>query len=176
MSTYFTRIPSPLGPLTLTESGGRLTGLHLPNDRHQSLDRAGWIFDPDRFAAAAAELGDYFAGRRRQFDVAWVFDRGTEFQRRVWTTLAEIPYGETWSYRQLAERVGSPAACRAVGLANGRNPLAIILPCHRVIGADGSLTGYGGGLDRKRFLLDLERGSGGAAEPAAWQMRDFLMG
>jgi methylated-DNA-[protein]-cysteine S-methyltransferase len=87
---------------------------------------------------------------------------GTEFQRRVWQALCEIPYGETWSYAELATRIGNPKAFRAVGLANGRNPIAVIVPCHRVIGADGSLTGYGGGMDRKRLLLDLERATTGA--------------
>ena len=104
---------------------------------------------------ARRQLDDYFAGTRRDFDLP-LSPRGTEFQRNVWRTLAAIPYGSTWSYRDLAQRIGRPAAMRAVGAANGRNPLPIVLPCHRVIGADGSLTGFGGGLPTKAFLLRLE--------------------
>ncbi len=102
------------------------------------------------------QLDEYFAGERTEFDVTLRLE-GTEFQRRVWAGLLEIPYGETISYGELATRIGQPTASRAVGLANGRNPVGIIVPCHRVIGSTGALTGYGGGLDRKRALLDLER-------------------
>jgi len=108
------------------------------------------------FAAAASQLKSYFAGQLTEFDLP-LAPAGTEFQRRVWAGLRTIPYGETVSYGELARQLGSPSASRAVGLANGRNPIAIVVPCHRVIGSDGSLTGYGGGLDRKRFLLALER-------------------
>jgi methylated-DNA-[protein]-cysteine S-methyltransferase len=104
---------------------------------------------------AARQLKEYFAGTRRKFDLRLRM-QGTDFQQRVWRTLTEIPYGETWSYGQLAKHIGSPNASRAVGLANGRNPIAVIVPCHRVIGADGSLTGFGGGLPRKRWLLTHE--------------------
>jgi methylated-DNA-[protein]-cysteine S-methyltransferase len=103
-------------------------------------------------AATVVQLNEYFNGGRREFDLPLYFE-GTTFQRRVWQELTEIPYGETWSYGQLARRIGKPSASRAVGLANGRNPISILVPCHRVIGADGSLTGYGGGLERKRWLL-----------------------
>jgi methylated-DNA-[protein]-cysteine S-methyltransferase len=101
---------------------------------------------------AVRQLAEYFAGDRRKFDLPLRLE-GTDFQRRVWQVLTEIPYGETWSYGQLAQRIGNPKGCRAVGLANGRNPISILVPCHRVIGADGSLTGYGGGVERKRWLL-----------------------
>jgi methylated-DNA-[protein]-cysteine S-methyltransferase len=112
----------------------------------------------DAFGDIAGELEEYFAGDRRVFTVSFV-SRGTAFQRRVWDELCRIPYGETISYAELARRIGSPRAVRAVGLANGANPIAILVPCHRVIGADGTLTGYGGGLSAKRHLLDLERGA-----------------
>ena len=110
---------------------------------------------PGYFDGVRKELEEYFEGRRTSFDVP-VALHGTPFQRRVWEALLEIPYGETTSYGELARRLGSPRAMRAVGLANGRNPVAVIVPCHRVIGADGTLTGYGGGLERKRLLLELE--------------------
>jgi methylated-DNA-[protein]-cysteine S-methyltransferase len=109
------------------------------------------------FAAAARQLAAYFAGQLTRFSLP-LSPRGTEFQRQVWAALQEIPYGQTVTYGQLAADLGRPAASRAVGLANGRNPVSIVVPCHRVIGSDGSLTGYGGGLDRKRYLLDLEQG------------------
>jgi methylated-DNA-[protein]-cysteine S-methyltransferase len=118
------------------------------------------------------QLAEYAGGDRRSFALP-LAPRGTEFERRVWQTLTEIPYGETRSYAEIAAAIGSPAACRAVGRANGRNPIAIVIPCHRVIGSDGSLTGYGGGLDLKRFLLDLEgarRAAPGPAGPAAPQL------
>ena len=110
------------------------------------------------------QLEDYFAGERRDFDLP-LSPHGTEFQCEVWLTLAHIPYGETWSYRDLAQRIGRPSATRAVGAANGRNPLPIVLPCHRVIGADGSLTGFGGGLPTKAFLLRLEGALPGGTGP-----------
>lgn len=153
--TLTTTVPSPVGPLTLTAVGGRLTGLHMADQAHAPSEGADWVEEPEAFKALANQLEAYFAGERTEFVVdLWL--RGTDFQRRVWQGLLAIPYGETWSYGQLAAKIGRPAASRAVGLANGRNPVAIVVPCHRVIGADGSLTGYGGGLERKAFLLDLE--------------------
>jgi methylated-DNA-[protein]-cysteine S-methyltransferase len=116
------------------------------------------------------QLAEYFAGARRAFALP-LAPAGTEFERRVWQALAAIPYGETRSYAEVALTIGRPAACRAVGRANGRNPIAIVIPCHRVIGSDGSLTGYGGGLDLKRFLLDLEAGHAGSPAAAAAQRR-----
>lgn len=153
--TYYRIIDSPIGPLTLAGRDRRLT--HLLMDHHaHAPDPTGWIRDDAAFGAAAAELTAYFAGELTEFDLDLELT-GTAFQRRVWAALQTIPYGETRSYRQLATAIGAPSASRAVGLANGRNPISIIVPCHRVIGTSGSLTGYGGGIDRKRALLDLEQ-------------------
>jgi methylated-DNA-[protein]-cysteine S-methyltransferase len=115
----------------------------------------GWVRDDDALAEAVHQLREYFAGRRTEFELA-LRPRGTEFQQRVWSLLREIPYGATTTYGALALELGNPRSVRAVGLANGRNPLPIVVPCHRVIGADGSLVGFGGGLERKRALLALE--------------------
>jgi len=155
MTTY-TTIGSPVGQLTLvaTESGA-LCGLYMHDQRHlPPRDRFGCRNDVG-FDDARRQLGEYFAGTRTAFDLQ-LEPRGTEFQQKVWALLREIPYGETISYAQLADRYGDPRAIRAVAAANGKNPIGIIVPCHRVIGSDGSLTGYAGGLERKRFLLDLE--------------------
>jgi methylated-DNA-[protein]-cysteine S-methyltransferase len=158
-------LPSPVGELLLTTDGQRLTGLffapHKSSHRQWDHARAAGIEDDEAtvLADARGQLGEYFAGDRTAFDLP-VGAAGTGFQRRVWTELTEIPYGWTRSYGEIAQRLGLiPGGSRAVGLANGANPISIVVPCHRVIGADGSLTGYGGGLDRKRLLLDLERGS-----------------
>jgi methylated-DNA-[protein]-cysteine S-methyltransferase len=150
-----TSMKSPIGLLTLTGRGGVLSGLHMHDQRHAPVIPEACAHDEDAFADAHAQLRAYFAGELREFDVELELS-GTGFQREVWQALREIPYGETISYGELAVRVGRPGASRAVGLANGRNPVAIIVPCHRVIGADGSLTGYGGGLDRKTWLLEHE--------------------
>ncbi|HET9733214.1 MAG TPA: methylated-DNA--[protein]-cysteine S-methyltransferase [Acidimicrobiales bacterium] len=151
-----TTCASPVGDLTLTWSDGALTGLFMQDQRHSPAFSHGWVRDDDALAAVAGQLAAYFDGTLTTFDVPLRL-QGTEFQVRVWEALRGIPYGETISYGELARRVGNPSASRAVGLANGRNPVAIIVPCHRVIGADGSLTGYGGGLWRKKILLELER-------------------
>jgi methylated-DNA-[protein]-cysteine S-methyltransferase len=151
-----TTMESPVGPLTLTAVDGRLTGLHMDGQRHAPESSVDSERDDAGRADVVEQLEAYFAGSRSTFDVALDL-QGTEFQRSVWAGLLEIPYGETISYGELARRVGRPGASRAVGLANGRNPVAIIVPCHRVIGANGTLTGYGGGLDRKVWLLDHER-------------------
>jgi methylated-DNA-[protein]-cysteine S-methyltransferase len=143
---------SPIGPLLLTGDGHALTGLYM--GREPSGAR-----DDSAFTHAREQLDAYFAGALERFDIA-LAPRGTEFQRRVWDALLEIPYGATTSYGALAAKIGRPDAARAVGLANGRNPISIIVPCHRVIGAAGALTGYGGGLERKRWLLAHERGQG----------------
>lgn len=156
-------IDSPVGPLTLVAADGLLTGLYLDAPRSGSArhepgaDVLGAPADPasEPFCAGAEQLAAYFAGRLTEFTLP-LAPAGTPFQRRVWAGLRAIPYGETLSYGQLANKIGNPTAARAVGLANGRNPIAVVIPCHRVIGSDGSLTGYGGGLDRKRYLLDLE--------------------
>jgi methylated-DNA-[protein]-cysteine S-methyltransferase len=153
--TAMTSMQSPVGLLTLTGSDGVLTGLHMHDQRHAPERSAEWERDEDAFADVMAQLHAYFAGTLSEFDVPLEL-AGTSFQREVWHALRAIPYGETISYGELADRVGKPSASRAVGLANGRNPVAIIVPCHRVIGADGSLTGYGGGLTRKAWLLEHE--------------------
>ena len=149
-------IDSPIGPLTLAGRGSTLMHLRMIDQTHEP-DRRGWepAADPDAFADVVAQLNGYFAGTLTTFDVDMESD-GTEFQRRVWAALQTIPYGETRSYGQIAEQIGSPAASRAVGTANGRNPISIIVPCHRVIGSSGGLTGYGGGIERKCALLELE--------------------
>ena len=148
-------IQSPIGPLTLAGRGSVLTNLRMV-DQIYDPSRTGWSPNPQAFGRAVEQLGAYFAGERTDFD--FEFDlRGSEFQRRVWKALLTIPYGETRSYGQIADQIGATGSARAVGLANGHNPIAIVVPCHRVIGANGSLTGYGGGLDRKRTLLDMER-------------------
>jgi methylated-DNA-[protein]-cysteine S-methyltransferase len=149
-------IDSPVGLLTLAGEGDTITNLRMVDQTHPPPDQAHWSTDPSAFPDAVEQLYAYFDGDLIQFDLALDL-RGTPFQRRVWTALTEIPYGETQSYGETARRVGQPGAARAVGMANGHNPIGIIVPCHRVIGADGSLTGYGGGLDRKRILLQLEQ-------------------
>lgn len=151
-----TVVDSPVGPLTLVATDGVLSGLFMTDQRHRPPTETFGASDPAPFVEIAEQLDAYFAGERTTFDVALAAG-GTPFRRAVWAALREIPYGETASYDQIAERIGRPGASRAVGLANGANPIGIIVPCHRVVGADGSLTGYGGGLGRKRFLLDLER-------------------
>ncbi|MFG2889044.1 methylated-DNA--[protein]-cysteine S-methyltransferase [Streptomyces sp. NPDC048248] len=150
---------TPVGPLTLVAEGSALTGLYMTDQRHRPPQEAfGLPADPreEPYAATIAQLTAYFRGELTTFDLPLAL-RGTPFQRRVWAALCTIPYGETLGYGQLAARLGAPTAARAVGLANGRNPVGIIVPCHRVVGANGSLTGYGGGLDRKRRLLAFER-------------------
>ena len=154
MSTHTVRyrhVASPIGSLLLTSDGDALTGVHM--EPHEIGDD--WRRDDALLRPAAEQLRAFFAGDLREFDLALAYT-GTDFQRRVWTALRAIPYGETISYGEQARRIGRPTAPRAVGAANGCNPIAIIIPCHRVIGADGSLTGFGGGLDRKRWLLSHE--------------------
>lgn len=153
---HYRIIPSPIGPLTVAGVGSTVMHLRMAEQTHEP-DRSGWQpAEPDAFAGVVRQLEEYFAGTRRTFEVD-VELTGTEFQRRVWAALQTIPYGETRSYGQIAEQVGSPGAFRAVGLANGRNPVSIIVPCHRVIGSSGGLTGYGGGVEKKAALLGLER-------------------
>jgi len=155
--TYYARINGSLGPMLLLTDGERLTGLHFFGEKYQPEIAEDWIERPRHplLKRAAREIAEYFTGRRRRFTVP-LAGAGTPFQRRVWRALGKIPYGRTVSYGEVAHSIGARAAVRAVGAAIGRNPLAIIVPCHRVIGADGSLTGYAGGLDRKRALLTLE--------------------
>ena len=155
--TLVTTVASPIGPLTLMARDGHLTHLVMEDQAHAVDPPPGSRRDDDVFAEVTTQLDEYFAGERTSFDVPMTLE-GTDFQRRVWAQLCAIPYGETISYGELARRVGNPNASRAVGSANGRNPVAVIVPCHRVIAADGSLGGYGGGLDRKVRLLSLEQG------------------
>jgi methylated-DNA-[protein]-cysteine S-methyltransferase len=158
-------LPSPVGDLLLISGAAGLSGIFFSPHKasHQHWDRVqqSGLRDDEApvIAATRSQLGDYFDGVRTSFDLP-LAPVGTAFQLRVWAALKDIPYGQTESYGKVAQRLGLvPGASRAVGLANGANPISIVVPCHRVIGADGSLTGYGGGLDRKRLLLDLERGS-----------------
>ena len=153
-TTLSTRITSPIGMLTLTSNGNALTHLLITREN----EHVGEQVPPEAdsvLAAAREQLDAYFDMRLTHFDLP-LEPRGTDFQRRVWDSLRAIPFGETISYAELARRIDKPKAVRAVGAANGRNPLMIIVPCHRVIGADGSLTRFGGGIDRKRWLLDHE--------------------
>jgi methylated-DNA-[protein]-cysteine S-methyltransferase len=154
----FKMMDSPLGRLTLVASNDGLAAILWPNDSpgRVPLHLEGERDDHPILVETARQLGDYFAGRRKVFTVK-LDVAGTAFQRQVWGALLEIPFGETRSYRQIAERIGHPAAMRAVGAANGRNPVSIVTPCHRVIGSGGALTGFAGGLDAKAYLLALER-------------------
>jgi methylated-DNA-[protein]-cysteine S-methyltransferase len=150
-------LPSPVGTLTLVASDAGLVAILWENDRPDRVALGTTRDDPDHpvLTAAAAQLGEYFAGTRTRFDLPLDF-RGTDFQKAVWAELLAIPFGETRSYGAIAARLGRPGASRAVGAANGRNPISIIAPCHRVIGASGALTGFAGGLEAKAFLLRLE--------------------
>jgi methylated-DNA-[protein]-cysteine S-methyltransferase len=152
-----TVIDSPYGPLTLVADDGILCGLYMTGQRHRPPEESfGERADGAPFDAAEEQLKAYFAGDLKEFSLELRL-HGTPFQRSVWEQLGRIPYGETRSYGELADALGAPRASRAVGLANGKNPIGIIVPCHRVIGANGGLTGYGGGLARKQRLLDFER-------------------
>lgn len=155
--TYF---DSPLGALLLVGDGAGMSGLYLPTGKHPVTPAADWTRDDRALPAAREQLGEYFAGGRREFELR-LSPRGSAFQLRVWAALRAIPYGETTSYGKLAASIGVPDGARAVGLANGQNPISIIVPCHRVIGADGSLTGYGGGLPAKQWLLSHEAAHSG---------------
>jgi methylated-DNA-[protein]-cysteine S-methyltransferase len=153
--TRYRVIDSPIGPLTLAGEGRVLTHLRMADQTYEP-DRADWQLDDRAFPDAVEQLQAYFAGDLREFDLRLEF-RGTAFQQRVWEALRTIPYGETRTYGDIARQIGSPTAFRAVGLANGHNPIAVIVPCHRVIGANGQLTGFGGGIERKQILLELEK-------------------
>jgi methylated-DNA-[protein]-cysteine S-methyltransferase len=154
----YTTIDSPIGELLLAGDGTSLQRLNMQDAPRPFRVPGGWERTDDPFGEAIEQLGEYFAGERREFDLPLDLI-GNPFERRVWDALLGIPFGETVSYGEIAKRIDAPTAPRAVGLANGRNPIALIVPCHRVIGANGSLTGYGGGLERKRYLLDLEAGT-----------------
>ena len=146
------QISTPIGPMTIAEEEGAITQV-LIGEGEETGERTELLCEAER------QLGEYFQGKRREFELP-VHPKGTPFQKAVWEALMEIPYGQTRSYGEIARAVGREKACRAVGMANHNNPILIIIPCHRVIGANGSLTGYGGGLDNKRFLLHLEGAEG----------------
>lgn len=153
---YFTVLDSPVGQLTIVGDEHLLAAVYMDGQRYRlALDPA-WKRDPDRLEEGVRQLGEYFAGTRTRFELEVAPFTGTDFQLRVWRQLREIPFGETRSYRDIAAAIGRPTATRAVGMANGRNPVSVVVPCHRVVGSDGSLTGYGGGIERKRWLLDFE--------------------
>jgi methylated-DNA-[protein]-cysteine S-methyltransferase len=156
--TAFTRFASPLGELILTASETALTGVYFPTS-HGTGGKVFSVADPgtggEVLSLATRQLSEYFAGTRSTFDLP-LDATGSAFEHRVWDVLRTIPYGTTTSYGELARRLGDPRLTRAVGAANGKNPIPIIVPCHRVVGANGDLTGFGGGLDRKRWLLEHE--------------------
>ena len=153
-------LETPIGGLLLARDAAGLRLIHFQNGRHLERPAPEWEQRDDAFDDVGTQLMEYFDGRRRQFDLP-LAPNGTPFQQRVWKALLDIPYGETISYGELAARIGRRSASRAVGLANGSNPLPIVIPCHRVIGSNGKLTGYGGGLAIKERLLALERGTRG---------------
>jgi methylated-DNA-[protein]-cysteine S-methyltransferase len=154
-AVYYTTFESPVGPLLLAGDSSALRLVSFESSKRPAFSRDGWKQDRAPFVEVIRQLQAYFRGELKEFDLPLAME-GTHFQLRVWNALREIPYGETISYAQLAERIGNPKAVRAVGLANGSNPILIIVPCHRVIGSDGSLTGFGGGLSTKKKLLELE--------------------
>lgn len=156
-------IPSPLGQLLLVGDGARLSGLFMTNQRHHPVIEPA-NEDGEAYTDAVEQLGEWFAGGRRDFDLA-LAPRGSAFQREVWDVLRQIPFAETMTYGEVAAKVGRSGAARAIGAAVGRNPIGIVVPCHRVVGAGGALTGYAGGLDRKQWLLQHERSVAAAAQP-----------
>jgi methylated-DNA-[protein]-cysteine S-methyltransferase len=157
-TVYYDFLSTPLGKMLLASDGDALSGAWFEGQRHEPSRGSSWERRPDRriLMRASVELTEYFAGTRTEFTLE-LSPAGTPFQREVWSAIAAIRYGKTAAYRDLAAHIGRPASIRAAGAATGRNPLSIIVPCHRVVGADGALTGYAGGLDRKRALLALER-------------------
>ena len=153
---YYTYAASPIGQLLLAGSADALQVIGFPHGDKARRADIGWERYDEPFKKTARQLNEYFAGERREFELE-LTPEGTKFQVQVLEALRGIPYGETRTYRDIAEAVGRPKAVRAVGNANGRNPLPIVIPCHRVIGSDGSLTGFGGGIEAKRYLLELEQ-------------------
>jgi len=155
-ASYFSELDSPVGSLLLLGDERHLTGLYMQEQRHRPPLPDGCRQNDKVFARVREQLRQYFAGKLQQFEIE-LAGEGSPFQRRVWKALCTIPFGATESYGGLARRIGNANASRAVGLANGKNPIGIIVPCHRVVGANGALTGYGGGLERKKWLLEHER-------------------
>lgn len=153
---FYTELESPIGPLLITSDGDSITGVHMEDQATRPEMGPHWIRDDRRLKHARVQLTAYFEGRLQQFDLP-LAGAGTAFQKQVWQALQEIPFGHTETYGELARRIGNEKASRAVGLANGRNPIGIIVPCHRVIGSNGALTGYAGGVERKKWLLAHER-------------------
>lgn len=154
---FYDIVDSPIGELLLLSDGEALLGCFMESRKYTQGHLAKWTRSPRNLSEARQQLKEFFAGKRSKFSLP-VRMQGTPFQQKVWKALQNIPFGETRSYAELAKQIQNPKACRAVGAANGANPIAIIVPCHRVIGANGTLTGFGGGLDRKQFLLELEAG------------------
>ncbi len=157
MTMFYHYHNTSIGELLLAGDGDNLCLLGFPSGKMQRRHEAEWLKDRAPFIEACSQLDAYFAGELKEFDLA-LMPQGTVFQESVWSALTEIPYGETWSYGQLATNIGKPKASRAVGAANGVNPIPVIIPCHRVIGSSGKLTGFGGGIETKQFLLELESG------------------
>ena len=160
MTRVYSYFDSPIGPLLLSGDGERLRGLHFSTGKMARGADPRWRRVNGAFSGIKQQLQEYFRGQRKCFDIELIIE-GTPFQQSVWQALQEIPYGETASYADIASRIGNPRAVRAVGAANGSNPIAIVVPCHRVIGSNGNLTGFGGGLDSKQYLLRLEANHSG---------------
>jgi methylated-DNA-[protein]-cysteine S-methyltransferase len=172
-TTYYSYIEAPLGRMFVQGDGQFVTGLFMPQHKGWRGPDPVWRQSDALFAAVREQLAEYFAGQRQQFDIALKL-AGTPFQQRVWQELVRIPFGTTITYAELARRVGRPTASRAVGHANGRNPISIIVPCHRVIGANGKLTGYAGGLDKKQWLLEWEGGATAAGADYLFDVAEAL--
>ncbi|AVF73040.1 methylated-DNA--[protein]-cysteine S-methyltransferase [Vibrio alginolyticus] len=158
MKTFYTEMPSPLGTVTIQSNAEGLLGIWFETCTTKPSELGGRDEQHPVLRQAVTQLDEYFAGLRNEFDLP-LAATGTDFQNQVWQALTTIPYGETWSYQDLANAIGNPKAVRAVGLANGKNPISIVVPCHRVIGKSGKLTGYAGGVERKQRLLALEQGT-----------------
>ncbi len=173
-AVWYIEVASPIGILVVTSDGNSVTGLYMESHRHGPINRGGWILDTrcERSALnlARRQLHEYFDGTRQSFELP-LAAQGTAVQREVWQALTQIPYGETRSYGEIARQLGKPKASRAIGAANGRNPISIIVPCHRVIGSDGSLIGFGGGIERKQWLLAHEARVRGAGADSMEQLR-----
>jgi methylated-DNA-[protein]-cysteine S-methyltransferase len=172
MSATHTTIDSPIGELTLVASKGVLSGIYFPGHWHMPAPDVFGVRCEEGFGQARQQLDEYFAGERTEFELTTAV-ASEEFQRRVWELIDRIPYGQTTTYGEMAQELGDPALAREVGAAVGRNPLSIVVPCHRVVGKDGRLTGYAGGLERKRFLLELE-GAGERVEAEQLQLAGEL--
>lgn len=168
MTATHTTIDSPIGELTVVSSDGVLSGIYFPGHWHMPAPEVFGTRSERGFEQVREQLGEYFAGERTGFELATTI-AGEDFQRRVWKLIDRIPYGQTTTYGEMAQELGDPILAREVGAAVGRNPLSIVVPCHRVVGKDGKLTGYAGGLERKRFLLELE-GAAGRVEAEQLQL------